>query len=104
MITQIIKTPQGYDIILNGQTLSVPDAGGNRHYQMVMEAIEAGQPVLDPPPPPAPTLEQQKAARQAAYTAEADPMFFKYQRGKATEQEWLDLIAEIKLRYPYPEV
>ena len=42
-------------------------------------------------------------ARAAAYTAEADPIFFKYQRGEATEQEWLDKIEEIRARYPYPE-
>jgi hypothetical protein len=52
---------------------------------------------------PAPTKEQQEAARQAAYQLEADPLFFKWQRGTATEAEWLDMIAEIKLRYPYPE-
>jgi hypothetical protein len=51
----------------------------------------------------APTKEQQEAARQASYQLEADPLFFKWQRGSATEQEWLDMIAEIKLRYPYPE-
>lgn len=38
--------------------------------------------------------------RQAAYTAEADPVFFKWQRGEATQQDWLDVIADIKARYP----
>ena len=38
--------------------------------------------------------------RQAAYAAEADPLFFKWQRGEATQQDWLDVIAEIKARYP----
>ena len=51
-----------------------------------------------------PTLEQQQAARAAAYAKEADPLFFKAQRGKATQQEWLDKIAEIEARFPYPEV
>jgi hypothetical protein len=32
MITQITKTDNGYEIILDGQTLSVPEAGGNRHF------------------------------------------------------------------------
>lgn len=41
--------------------------------------------------------------RQEAYAAEADPLFFKSQRGKATKQEWLDKIAEIEARYPNPE-
>ena len=49
-----------------------------------------------------PTLEQQKAARAAAYRAEADPLFFKAQRGEATMDEWLALVAKIKMRYPYP--
>jgi len=51
-----------------------------------------------------PTLEQQQAARAAAYRAEADPLFFQAQRGKATQQQWLDKIAEIEARFPYPEV
>jgi uncharacterized protein YciI len=38
--------------------------------------------------------------RKAAYIAEADPLFFKAQRGEATLQEWQDKIAEIKARYP----
>ena len=49
-----------------------------------------------------PTLEQQQAARAEAYKAESDPLFFKAQRGEATMDEWLALVAEIKMRYPYP--
>ena len=41
--------------------------------------------------------------RKNAYREEADPLFFSYQRGEVTEQEWLDKVAEIKLAYPYPE-
>lgn len=37
---------------------------------------------------------------RSAYQAESDPLFFKYQRGEATEQEWLDKVAEIKARFP----
>jgi hypothetical protein len=44
--------------------------------------------------------EQAEANRKAAYIAEADPLFFKAQRGEATMQEWQDKIAEIKARYP----
>lgn len=56
------------------------------------------------PEPEPPTLEQQQSARALAYKNESDPVFFRWQRGEATEQEWLDKIEEIKLRYPYPEV
>ena len=41
-----------------------------------------------------------EANRKAAYVAEADPLFFKAQRGEATLQEWQDKIAEIKARFP----
>lgn len=40
------------------------------------------------------------ALRRAAYVAEADPLFFKHQRGETTWQAWIDKIAEIKARYP----
>jgi len=41
-----------------------------------------------------------EANRKAAYIAEADPLFFKAQRGEVEQQVWLDKIAEIKTRYP----
>ena len=41
-----------------------------------------------------------ETARRAAYAAEADPLFFRAQRGEIPEQEWLDKMAEIKARYP----
>jgi hypothetical protein len=46
-------------------------------------------------------LENLKAARESAYRKEADPLFFKYQRGEIEQQEWLDKVAEIKDRYNY---
>ena len=48
-------------------------------------------------PPPAP---DHAALRRAAYVAESDPIFFMAQRGEATQQQWLDKIAEIKARWP----
>ena len=42
-----------------------------------------------------------KQNRSNAYIQESDPIFFKYQRGEITKQEWLDKIEEIKERYPY---
>jgi hypothetical protein len=44
-----------------------------------------------------------ESQRAAAYAAEADPLFFKSQRGEATTAEWEAKVAEIKTRYPYPE-
>ena len=39
-------------------------------------------------------------ARAEAYRDEADPLFFKAQRGEIEQQVWLDKIAEIKQRLP----
>ena len=47
---------------------------------------------LELPPP--------KEQRQQAYEQEADPLFFKWQRGEVTEQEWLDKVQQIRERYP----
>lgn len=52
-------------------------------------------------PPIWPTNEQQATRRKTAYYTEADPLYFMYQRGEVPEQQWLDKIAEIKLRFPY---
>lgn len=43
-----------------------------------------------------------RAKRAAAYTAEADPLFFKYQRGEGDRDEWLSKIEEIRSLFPYP--
>ena len=48
-------------------------------------------------------IAQAKALRAQAYKKEADPLFFQYQRGEATEQDWLAKVEEIRLRFPYPE-
>lgn len=37
--------------------------------------------------------------RRKAYEQESDPLFFKWQRGEATQQQWLDKVAEIKAAY-----
>jgi hypothetical protein len=49
------------------------------------------------------TTEQISELRANAYRAEADPLFFKAQRGKATMDEWLAKVAEIEARYPNPQ-
>jgi len=48
-------------------------------------------------------LQQWENNRRIAYQKEADPLYLKWQRGEATEQEWLDKIEEIKERFPKPE-
>lgn len=48
-------------------------------------------------------LEQIRARRAKTYREEADPLFFKSQRGEAEISEWQDKVAEIRERFPYPE-
>lgn len=43
-----------------------------------------------------------KKLRRMAYQVEADPLFFKWQRGEATEAEYRAKVEEIRLRYQYP--
>lgn len=47
-------------------------------------------------------LEETKLLRKNAFQAEADPLFFGWQRGENTEEAWLDKVKEIRARYPYP--
>jgi len=55
---------------------------------------------IDPVKAAAIAAEKADANRHAAYIAEADPLFFKAQRGEVEQQVWLDKVAEIKARYP----
>jgi len=38
--------------------------------------------------------------RAVALRLQADPIYFKWKRGEATEQEWLDKVQEIRERHP----
>jgi hypothetical protein len=42
--------------------------------------------------------------RKSLYTQNSDPLFFSYQRGENTYEEWEASVNEIKLNNPYPEV
>ena len=46
-----------------------------------------------------------RAARHAAYAAPDGPdaIFLQWQRGDASEQEWLDAVQAVKDAHPYPE-
>jgi hypothetical protein len=43
-----------------------------------------------------------EAARLMAYEQQSDPVFFKWQRGDATELEWREAVAKVKAENPYP--
>ena len=46
--------------------------------------------------------DQVRAARLARYQIESDPIFFQYQRGQATEKQWLDAVKKIETDLPLP--
>lgn len=48
------------------------------------------------------TYDEITSRRQAGYQSTSDPIFMQYQRGEATEQEWLDAVQAVKDANPYP--
>lgn len=83
VVTVYLDYGQTYQAIINGE------------YGPIGEPI-----VIDGGSPMVYTPEEAAELRRAAYTAESDPIYFKWQRGEATQQEWLSKIEQIKSRYP----
>lgn len=76
-----------------------------------LHALDAGSPVSigwthhhgaweEPSSVETPPQPDYRELRRAAFSAEADPIFFEWQRGESTEQAWLNKVAEIRARYP----
>lgn len=49
------------------------------------------------------TLDQLRQRRLTAFATEADPLFFKAQRGEVAIEEWQQKVEEIRARYSYPQ-
>ena len=49
-------------------------------------------------------MEDVRKARQNAYQLTADPLFFKWQAGEATEVEWLAARQQVVDDNPYPAI
>jgi hypothetical protein len=77
----------------------IPFDPANADYAEYLKWLEEGNEPLpaDSAPVPAPDTE---ALRKTAYREESDPLFFKWQRGEATQAEWLAAVNAIKARYP----
>jgi len=67
-----------------------------------VEVVPEPQPEPEPEPY-VPTKEDVEEQRRIAYQQTADPLFFEYQRGDATEAEWLNAVQAVKDAHPYPE-
>lgn len=94
-----MEIPEGFDSVNQNATTVNPELIDGVWYQKWLiesaSAEEVAQRTAD-------LIQNAKANRAAAYHTESDPLFFKAQRGEATMEEWLSLVAEIKMRYPYP--
>jgi hypothetical protein len=77
----------------------IPADPANTDWQDYQRWLDAGNTPQPADPPPVP---DHAALRRAAYVAESDPIYFMWQRGEATQQEWLDKVAEIRARFPAP--
>lgn len=103
---QAVEVPDGTTAIPPYHTFQAPPEKDG-HYAVMQGGwkLYPGEKPMDPDLDPviikARYNESQRQARADAYRNEADPLFFQARRGDATEQEWLDKVAEIKSRYPY---
>lgn len=95
-VTNIIEAEDGF-APAQGQVVS--DAEG---LARIGGAWSQADGFSDPPEPVA-SDDDQRRRRAAAFQAEADPLFFKVQRGEADLAEWQAKIAEIRARFPYAE-
>lgn len=51
---------------------------------------------------PARLKAQAEEERRQAYQRISDPIYFQWQRGEKTEQDYLDAVAQVKKDYPVP--
>ena len=96
MITKaqaIASLREGAEWVLRGDELEWLDANQTQPSDAEIEAEVARLTALEP-------ARIATENRRAAYIAEADPLFFKAQRGEATMEEWQAKVQEIKSRFP----
>jgi hypothetical protein len=79
-----------------------PDALGREIYAAALAMGPA--PYIPVIPTPEEITANLKRQRANAYRVESDPLFFKWQAGEETESVWTSKRAEIRARFPYPEI
>lgn len=89
-----VETPVGANQVISGSTIVI----GSTQITETQTVRNLSQQEIDDIKKQ--QNDAQTATRHKAYIAESDPLFFKWQRGEGTQQEWLDKVAEIKARFP----
>lgn len=79
---------------------ATPYVSGARVLTVRVEAKTAAEIAAESSAAEASRIAEIDRQRAEAYRAESDPLFFKAQRGEATQQQWLDAVAAIKARLP----
>jgi len=82
-------------IIRQSDNACIPFAEGNTDYAQYQQWLADGNTPIPADPLPLPDY---TALRLNDYRNESDPLFFKWQRGEVTQEEWLAKVAEIKAR------
>ena len=96
MITKanaLVSLRPGAEWTLHGDELDWLDTEQTQPTEAEIEAEVERLTALEP-------IRIAEANRKAAYIAEADPLFFKWQAGEGTQEEWQAKREEIRQRYP----
>ena len=89
----ILSLRPGAEWVLRGDALEWLDTNQTQPTEAEITAEVARLTALEP-------ARIATESRRSAYIVEADPLFFKAQRGEATMEEWQAKVAEIKARFP----
>jgi len=96
MITKanaLLSLRPGAEWVLRGDELEWLDANQTQPSDAEIEAEVARLTALEP-------ARIATENRRVAYISESDPLFFKWQAGEATQEEWATKRQEIKERFP----
>ena len=88
----------------NATTVAPPATAPDGMHAVWTGSVWELQTIPTPPAPTPPAITEKTYTpaehRAAAYRTAADPVFFKWQRGEATQADWLAAIAAVKAKYP----
>jgi len=93
-ITNVKLMESGY--LVNGN-MSVPEAEGNRHYQMVQEWLAEGNELEPADIPPEPTYAELRAEAYPSIQEQLDMLYWDKVNGT---NQWQQSITTVKASYP----